>query len=150
VAEERRALLLMKIKIEEQQEEAAQRLSAREGQLAQWKVNLDGHEEDLAKREEALAETLRLKDEEVTRLVTEQTQGQEQKHKGKLRLWREITPTSSNKPRTLPGLLRLSGTSWRKRWQSWRPISRRMEKSSQRSSQRERKLSTTCRRCRSP
>jgi chromosome segregation ATPase len=74
----------MKTEIEEQQEEAAQRLSTREGQLVQRKVNLDGHEEDLAKREEALAETLRLKDEEVARLVTECTQGQEQKHKDEI------------------------------------------------------------------
>jgi DNA repair exonuclease SbcCD ATPase subunit len=81
LAEERKAFLLMKAEIEEQQQEVAQKLSAQEGQLAQRKVDLDGHEEDLTGREAALAETLRQKDEEVSRLVAERTQGQEQKHK---------------------------------------------------------------------
>jgi hypothetical protein len=84
LAADREALLLLKSEFEQKQEEAAQRLSAREGQLAERKIILDVQEEDLVKREEALAETLRQKDEEVARRVTERTQGQEQEFKDKV------------------------------------------------------------------
>ena len=52
VAEERKAFLLEKAEVEEQQRLAAEKLSAQEGELAQRKVNLDRHEEELAAREQ--------------------------------------------------------------------------------------------------
>ena len=51
VAEERKAFLLEKAEVEEQQWLVAEKLSAQEGELAQRKVNLDSHEEELAARE---------------------------------------------------------------------------------------------------
>lgn len=81
LVEERKAFLLTKAEIEEQQRAVAEKLSAQEGRLTQRKVDLDSHEEDLAAREAALAEMLRRKDEEVSKLVTERTQEQEQKRK---------------------------------------------------------------------
>jgi chromosome segregation ATPase len=74
----------MKLDVEQKQEETAKELSAQAGQLNQRKVDLDAREEELAEREQKLAETLRQKDEEVARLVTEQTQGQEQEFKEKI------------------------------------------------------------------
>jgi hypothetical protein len=81
LAADRDAFLLLKAQVEQQQEEATQKLSTQEGELAVRKISLDAQEEDLIRREEALAETLRQKDEEVAKLVTEQTQGQAQKFK---------------------------------------------------------------------
>ena len=48
LVEERKAFLLEKAEVEEQQRLAAEELFAREGELAQRKVNLDSHEEELA------------------------------------------------------------------------------------------------------
>ncbi|KAM3349135.1 hypothetical protein ACQJBY_022336 [Aegilops geniculata] len=46
LAEEQKAFLLAKAEVEEQQRLSTEELSAREGKLAQWKVELDSHEED--------------------------------------------------------------------------------------------------------
>ena len=81
LVEEQKAFLLTKAEIEEQQRVVTEKLSAQEGQLTQRKVDLDSHEEDLAAREAALVATLHRKDEEVSKLVAERTQEQEQKHK---------------------------------------------------------------------
>ena len=51
LAEERKAFLLEKAEVEEQQRLVAEKLSAQEGELAQRKVNLDSHEKELAARE---------------------------------------------------------------------------------------------------
>ena len=58
VAEERKAFLLEKAEVEEKQRLAAEKLSAQEGELAQRKVNLDSHEEELAAREQAIGGAL--------------------------------------------------------------------------------------------
>ena len=57
--EERKAFLLEKAEAEEKQRLVAERLSAREGDLAQRKVNLDSHEEELAAREQAIGGALK-------------------------------------------------------------------------------------------
>nr|XP_020173132.1 myosin-14-like [Aegilops tauschii subsp. strangulata] len=62
-------------------EEAAQQAAKEDAQLRERRVLLNTHEEDLAAHEEALAAKLRGKDEEVEKLVAEQTQGLEQEHK---------------------------------------------------------------------
>ena len=54
VAEERKAFLLEKAEVEEQQRLVAEKLSAQEGKLVQRKVNLDSHEEELAAHEQAI------------------------------------------------------------------------------------------------
>src|SRR3954462_11299836 len=54
LAEEQKAFLLEKADVEEQQWLAAEKLSAQEGELAQRKINLDSHEEELAARERTL------------------------------------------------------------------------------------------------
>ena len=59
LAEERKAFLLEKAEVEEQQRLAAEKLSAREGELAQRKVNLDSHEEELAAREQTFGGALK-------------------------------------------------------------------------------------------
>ena len=59
VAEERKAFLLEKVEVEEQQRLVAEKLSAQEGELAQRKVNLDSHEEELAAREQTFGGALK-------------------------------------------------------------------------------------------
>ena len=58
LAEERKAFLLEKAEAEEQQRLTGEKLYAREGELAQRKVNLDSHEGELAARERALGGSL--------------------------------------------------------------------------------------------
>ena len=58
LAEERKAFLLEKAEAKEQQRLTGEKLYAREGELAQRKVNLDSHEEELAARERALGGSL--------------------------------------------------------------------------------------------
>lgn len=58
LVEARKAFLLEKAEAEEQQRLAAEGLSMREGELTQWKVNLDSYEE-LAAREESLGGALK-------------------------------------------------------------------------------------------
>nr|XP_020161762.1 tropomyosin-like [Aegilops tauschii subsp. strangulata] len=74
-------LLLKQSDVEKAQEEAAQQATKQDAQLRERRVLLDAHEEDLAAHEEALAAKLRGKDEEVEKLVAQQTQGLEQEHK---------------------------------------------------------------------
>ena len=59
VAEERKAFLLEKAEIEEQQRLVAEKLSAQEGELVQRKVNLDSHEEELVAREQTFGGALK-------------------------------------------------------------------------------------------
>ena len=59
VAEQRKAFLLEKAEVEEQQRLVAEKLSAQEGELALCKVNLDSHEEELAAREQAIGGALK-------------------------------------------------------------------------------------------
>ena len=59
VDEERKAFLLEKAEVEEKQRLVAEKLSAQEGELAQRKVNLDSHEEELAAREQTFGEALK-------------------------------------------------------------------------------------------
>jgi DNA repair ATPase RecN len=53
--------------------------------LTECRIGLDAHKEDLAARERALAAKLRCKDEEIEKLVMQQTQELEQKHKEALK-----------------------------------------------------------------
>ena len=59
LAEERTAFLLEKAEAEEEQRLAAEKQSAREGELVQRKANLDSYEEELAEREQALGGALK-------------------------------------------------------------------------------------------
>nr|XP_020157212.1 tropomyosin-like [Aegilops tauschii subsp. strangulata] len=68
-------------RIKKAHEEAAEQAAKHDAQLREHRVLLDAHEEDLAAREEALAAKLRGKDEEVEKLVAQQTQELEQEHK---------------------------------------------------------------------
>jgi hypothetical protein len=77
-------LLLKQSDIAKAEEEAAQRTAAEEARLTQLKVSLDAHEDDLAAREQALADKLRHKDEEVGNLVAQQTLDLVQKYEGQL------------------------------------------------------------------
>ena len=60
LAEAQKAFLLEKAEVREQQRLTAEKLSAQEGELAQRKVNLDAHEEELAAREEKFGGALKL------------------------------------------------------------------------------------------
>ena len=51
-----------------------------ESDQTQCRISLDVQEEDLVAREAALAATLRAKDEEIERLIAQQTQDLLQKH----------------------------------------------------------------------
>ena len=57
--EERKAFLLEKAEAEEKQRLVAENLFAQEGELAQRKVNLDSHEEELVTREQAIGGALK-------------------------------------------------------------------------------------------
>ena len=57
--EERKAFLLEKAEVEEKQRLVAENLFAQEGELAQRKVNLDSHEEELAAREQTFGWALK-------------------------------------------------------------------------------------------
>ena len=57
--EERKASLLEKAEVEEKQRLVAENLFAQEGELAQRKVNLESHEEELAAREQAIGGALK-------------------------------------------------------------------------------------------
>ena len=59
VDEERKAFLLEKAEIEERHRLVAEKLSAQGGELAQRKVNLDSHEEELAAREQTFGGSLK-------------------------------------------------------------------------------------------
>nr|XP_020166433.1 muscle M-line assembly protein unc-89-like [Aegilops tauschii subsp. strangulata] len=77
-------LLLKQSDIEKAQEEVAARIAKEDGELREHRISLDTQEEDLATCEEALAAKLRGKDEEIEKLVAQQTQELEPKHKDAL------------------------------------------------------------------
>lgn len=78
--EEQDELLLKRSDVEQAREEASKQAAEEEARLRQLRVGLDAQEEDLVTREKALADKLRLKDEEVERLVAQRTQELERKH----------------------------------------------------------------------
>nr|XP_020149133.1 cingulin-like protein 1 [Aegilops tauschii subsp. strangulata] len=79
--ERKRELILKQAGIEKAQEMAKAQAAKDDAARQQQKALLDSHEEDLVAREHALASTLRGKDEEIEKIVTQRTQELEQRHK---------------------------------------------------------------------
>ena len=70
LAERKQELILLKADVEKTQEVAKEQAAKDEAARHQHQAELNSQEEDLATHEEALAATLRSKDEEVEKLVT--------------------------------------------------------------------------------
>ena len=74
LAAAKEAFILEKAAADMAQVEAAKKAEQIDGELVQRKIQLDSHEEDLAARETALADTLRAKDEEIQSLLAKRTE----------------------------------------------------------------------------
>ena len=94
LAEERTAFLLEKAEVEEEQRLAAEKQSAREGELVQRKVNLDSHEEELAAREQAIGGALK-----EQRMLLQLLRPPRRSWRRRRRSWR---PISRRAARSLP------------------------------------------------
>ena len=80
LSERQRDLLLKQANFEKAREVAKDKAAKDESDQAQHRISLDVQEEDLVAHEAALSTTLCAKDEEIERLVTQQTQDLMQKH----------------------------------------------------------------------
>ena len=84
LAEHKQELVLKQGYVEKAQEAAKQQAAQDEAARHQHQAALNSQEEDLAAREEKLAATLRGNDEEVEKLVVQQTQELEQRRRDAL------------------------------------------------------------------